>query len=402
MAISKVVYGNETLIDISEDTITADDLAQGKTAHGSDGGPISGTHIDEIDIMKYGKLIWGATEADHSYASGMSMAKDVVIVLDNEYGYHWFAIVYYGKSGELSYKNVKIVYVDNDTNRIGFEYRNHSGTISNYIRYLTSFEGSNWDEKYINNLYGLIDSLKFPEGYDEVTLPSGESPNRLGLLYMEYDHSGSSNTRYTLQELCDSYGIPDVVYLRLARGDSYDTGAGKYYRPKTVIANNANYKKYTSPCFFNAQQGGHSFPMDVFEDPNGSERSVDTEWSDSKTYYAYDRSSYTYTEIDTGHLLDFVLSHADSESLLSQNLNLTLIDYDRLDRGYDSIYDLDSTLAEYDSSKDYYVCTHLKYLYTIRPLTTVAYKVNVEANSKTWCIPVAIYGLRGIPWAELS
>lgn len=43
MAISKVVYGGETLIDLTSDTITADKLKKGYTAHGADGEVINGT-----------------------------------------------------------------------------------------------------------------------------------------------------------------------------------------------------------------------------------------------------------------------------------------------------------------------------------------------------------------------
>lgn len=47
MAISKVVYGNDTLIDISGDTVTAADLKYGVTAHGSDGTAITGAVTSE-------------------------------------------------------------------------------------------------------------------------------------------------------------------------------------------------------------------------------------------------------------------------------------------------------------------------------------------------------------------
>ena len=43
MAISKVIYGGETLIDLTADTITADKLLKGLTAHGADGEVINGT-----------------------------------------------------------------------------------------------------------------------------------------------------------------------------------------------------------------------------------------------------------------------------------------------------------------------------------------------------------------------
>ena len=43
MAISKVVYGGNTLIDLTADTVIKDKLLKGYTAHGADGEPITGT-----------------------------------------------------------------------------------------------------------------------------------------------------------------------------------------------------------------------------------------------------------------------------------------------------------------------------------------------------------------------
>ena len=43
MAVSKVIYGGETLIDLTADTITKDKLLKGYTAHGADGEEITGT-----------------------------------------------------------------------------------------------------------------------------------------------------------------------------------------------------------------------------------------------------------------------------------------------------------------------------------------------------------------------
>lgn len=42
MAVNKVVFGGETLIDISKDTVTKDKLLTGFTAHDQDGNPITG------------------------------------------------------------------------------------------------------------------------------------------------------------------------------------------------------------------------------------------------------------------------------------------------------------------------------------------------------------------------
>ena len=44
MAISKVVYGGNTLIDLTADTVKAEHLIKGYTAHGADGEPITGAN----------------------------------------------------------------------------------------------------------------------------------------------------------------------------------------------------------------------------------------------------------------------------------------------------------------------------------------------------------------------
>lgn len=43
MAISKVIYGGNTLIDLTNDTVQADKLLKGYTAHGADGEVVNGS-----------------------------------------------------------------------------------------------------------------------------------------------------------------------------------------------------------------------------------------------------------------------------------------------------------------------------------------------------------------------
>jgi len=47
--VNKVVYGGETLIDLTADTITADKLAKDVTAHDKSGAPITGTSTFDAD-----------------------------------------------------------------------------------------------------------------------------------------------------------------------------------------------------------------------------------------------------------------------------------------------------------------------------------------------------------------
>ena len=43
MAYNKIIYGGKTLVDLSEDTVTPETLAEGATAHNAAGERIAGT-----------------------------------------------------------------------------------------------------------------------------------------------------------------------------------------------------------------------------------------------------------------------------------------------------------------------------------------------------------------------
>lgn len=63
MAISKVIYGGNTLIDLTADTIKADKLLEGYTAHGADGELVTGTCTFDADTQD-------ATATDAEIISG--------------------------------------------------------------------------------------------------------------------------------------------------------------------------------------------------------------------------------------------------------------------------------------------------------------------------------------------
>lgn len=65
--VNKVVYNNETKIDLTADTITAADLASGVTAHDKSGAPITGTNTYDIDSS-------GATAAVAEILAGKTAA----------------------------------------------------------------------------------------------------------------------------------------------------------------------------------------------------------------------------------------------------------------------------------------------------------------------------------------
>ena len=49
MGNSKIIYGGKVLMDLTSDTVTADKLLEGFTAHGKDGEPIEGTCTFDSD-----------------------------------------------------------------------------------------------------------------------------------------------------------------------------------------------------------------------------------------------------------------------------------------------------------------------------------------------------------------
>lgn len=53
MAKNKIIYNGNTLLDLTGDTVTADKLMQGYTAHDRSGEVINGTIIDG-DNLEYG------------------------------------------------------------------------------------------------------------------------------------------------------------------------------------------------------------------------------------------------------------------------------------------------------------------------------------------------------------
>jgi len=108
MARNKIIYGNETLIDLSGDTAKESDVAQGKTFHKADGSQATGTATG------------GGTAITPSNSSPVALTKDSSYVIEDNDGY---AIESYEdltvdssvktiQSGEL-YKSDKTAYVSN-------------------------------------------------------------------------------------------------------------------------------------------------------------------------------------------------------------------------------------------------------------------------------------------------
>ena len=73
MAINKVVFGNQTLIDLTADTITPADLASGVTAHDASGATITGTSTLDSDTSDDTALVGEILSGKTAHARGAQL-----------------------------------------------------------------------------------------------------------------------------------------------------------------------------------------------------------------------------------------------------------------------------------------------------------------------------------------
>lgn len=73
MAISKVVYGGDVLIDLTADTVTKDKLLSGITAHGADGEPITGECTYDSDTQDATVNVAEILKGKTAYARGAKL-----------------------------------------------------------------------------------------------------------------------------------------------------------------------------------------------------------------------------------------------------------------------------------------------------------------------------------------
>lgn len=73
MAINKVVFGNQTLIDLTADTITPADLANGVTAHDASGAAITGTSTLDSDTSDDTALVGEILSGKTAHARGAQL-----------------------------------------------------------------------------------------------------------------------------------------------------------------------------------------------------------------------------------------------------------------------------------------------------------------------------------------
>ena len=86
-AINKVIFGSDTLIDLTADTVTEDTLDEGVTAHNAQGEPITGTRavMNPSDyVKKSGDTMTGALIAQNNTNYTVKQVRNIILVADGE------------------------------------------------------------------------------------------------------------------------------------------------------------------------------------------------------------------------------------------------------------------------------------------------------------------------------
>ena len=73
MPINKVIYGTQVLIDLSGDTVTADKLLSGITAHGKDGSLLEGACTFDVDSQDSTAAVAEILSGRTAYARGTKL-----------------------------------------------------------------------------------------------------------------------------------------------------------------------------------------------------------------------------------------------------------------------------------------------------------------------------------------
>ena len=135
MAISKVVYGAQTLIDLTADTITADKVLTGYTAHGKDGEQISGTCAFDVNSQdataQVAELLTGKT----AYACGAKLTGTmpnnggVTGTISTVAGQYTIAQGYHDGSGKVSIDSTEQAKIIPSNIKQGVEILGVTGTL---------------------------------------------------------------------------------------------------------------------------------------------------------------------------------------------------------------------------------------------------------------------------------
>lgn len=71
--VSKVIYGNDTLIDLTSDTVEASKMLYGYTAHGRDGAPVTGSCTFDADTTDADAVASEILNTKTAYVNGLKV-----------------------------------------------------------------------------------------------------------------------------------------------------------------------------------------------------------------------------------------------------------------------------------------------------------------------------------------
>ena len=135
MAISKVVYGGTTLIDLTADTVTEDKILTGYTAHGKNGEQISGTCAFDVNSQdataQVAELLTGKT----AYARGAKLTGTmpnnggVTGTISTVAGQYTIAQGYHDGSGKVSIDSTEQAKIIPSNIKQGVEILGVTGTL---------------------------------------------------------------------------------------------------------------------------------------------------------------------------------------------------------------------------------------------------------------------------------
>lgn len=85
--VSQVIYNGETLVDLTEDSVTAETLDEGVTAHDASGAAIVGTRavMNPSDyVKKSGDTMTGALVAQNNTDYTTKQVRNIFLIADGE------------------------------------------------------------------------------------------------------------------------------------------------------------------------------------------------------------------------------------------------------------------------------------------------------------------------------
>lgn len=134
--VSKVVYGGQTLIDLTADTVTADKVLSGYTTHGKDGAAITGTCTFDADTGDATAAVAEILTGKTAYVNGVKLTGTmknngaVTGTITTKAGEYTIPIGYHDGSGKVSISSTEQAKIIAGNIRSGVTILGVTGTMS--------------------------------------------------------------------------------------------------------------------------------------------------------------------------------------------------------------------------------------------------------------------------------